>query len=55
MSDKNEKVKEIRIGFQNETINSCINYEELFKLIEDSDKKENIDKCLSTSSKLFSH
>jgi len=55
MSNKKGNEKEIRIGFQNETINSCVNIEELFKLIEDPDKKKNIDKCLSSSSKLFSH
>ncbi|MFX1340090.1 MAG: hypothetical protein ACFFDK_15875 [Promethearchaeota archaeon] len=55
MNDSKRNFKEIRIGFQNETINSCVNFDELFKIIEDPDKKKNIDKCLSSSSKLFSH
>ncbi len=54
MNEKKES-KEIRIGFQNESIESYVHLDDLFKLIEDPEKKENIDKCLSSSSKIFTH
>ncbi|MFX1457227.1 MAG: hypothetical protein ACFFDB_17820 [Promethearchaeota archaeon] len=53
MKEKNEKV--IEIGFKNETIQSCIDFEKIFKSLEKPLVKENLDKCLNSGSKLFSH
>ncbi|MFW9828000.1 MAG: hypothetical protein ACFFEY_10430 [Candidatus Thorarchaeota archaeon] len=52
--DKNKK-KVIDIGFQNESIQSCVDTNEIFKLLEEPNIKENLDKCLKSGSKLFTH
>ena len=53
VNEKNEKI--IEVGFKNESIESCIDVNEIFKFLEDPNIKENLDKCLSSSSKLFTH
>lgn len=53
MNEKKEKV--IEIGFKNESIQSCINPDEIFKSLENPSIKENLDKCLNLGSKLFTH
>ena len=53
MDGKNEKI--IEIGFKNETIQSCTNYEDLLKKIIEENAGENLEKCLAGSSKIFSH
>ncbi|MFX1479239.1 MAG: hypothetical protein ACFFCI_13985 [Promethearchaeota archaeon] len=53
MDKKKEKV--IEIGFKNEKMQSCIDLEEIFKALEKPEIKENLDKCLNTGSKLFTH
>ncbi|HEY0090394.1 MAG TPA: hypothetical protein VGB37_16210 [Candidatus Lokiarchaeia archaeon] len=53
MSEKNEKV--IEIGFKNESIQSCENPFEIFSIDEKPNKKEDLEKCLNLSSKLFTH
>ncbi|MHA2036927.1 MAG: hypothetical protein ACW972_00690 [Promethearchaeota archaeon] len=53
MSEKKEKV--IEIGFKNESIQSCIDFERIFEALEKPSVKENLDKCLNSGSKLFSH
>lgn len=53
MDKKKEKV--IEIGFNNESIQSCINLDEIFKALEKPGIKENLDKCLNSGSKLFTH
>lgn len=53
LEDKKEKV--IEIGFNNETIQSCIDFEKIFEALEKPSVKENLDKCLNSGSKLFSH
>jgi len=53
MNKKKEKV--IEIGFKNESIQSCINPDEIFKVLENTIIKENLDKCLRSGSKIFTH
>ncbi|MFX1235881.1 MAG: hypothetical protein ACFFBY_15235 [Promethearchaeota archaeon] len=53
MNEKKEKV--IKIGFKNESIQSCLNVDEIFKALENPNIKENLDKCLKSGSKLFTH
>jgi hypothetical protein len=52
---KEKKEKVIEIGFKNESIQSCLNPDEIFKALENPKIKENLDKCLKSSSKLFTH
>jgi len=49
------KKKVIEIGFKNESIQSCLNPDEIFKTLENPNMKENLDKCLKSNSKLFTH
>ncbi|MFX1574927.1 MAG: hypothetical protein ACFFB0_19495 [Promethearchaeota archaeon] len=53
MDEKKEKV--IEIGFKNESIQSCIDTNEIFKLLEKPKIRENLDKCLRSGSKIFTH
>ena len=53
MNEKKEKV--IEIGFKNESIQSCIDINEIFKSLENPSINENLDKCLKSNSKLFTH
>ncbi|MHA2288746.1 MAG: hypothetical protein ACXABG_08160 [Promethearchaeota archaeon] len=53
MSEKKGKV--IETGFKNESIQSCINIDEIFKSLENPNIKENLEKCLNSSPKLFTH
>ena len=53
MNEKKEKV--IEIGFKNESIQSCIDTNEIFNLLKKSGIKENLDKCLKSGSKFFTH
>lgn len=53
MNEKNEKI--IEVGFKNESIESCIDVNEIFKSLENPNIKENLDKCLNLNSKLFTH
>ncbi len=53
MNEKKEKV--IEVGFKNESIQSCINPDEIFKYLENPNIKENLDKCLNLGSKIFTH
>ena len=53
MNEKKEKV--IEVGFKNESIQSCINPDEIFKSLEKPNIKENLDKCLNLGSKIFTH
>ncbi|MFW9876660.1 MAG: hypothetical protein ACFFG0_26495 [Candidatus Thorarchaeota archaeon] len=53
MVEKAEKVIEIR--FNNESIQSCINTNEISKLLENPNIKEKLDKCLRAGTKLFTH
>ena len=55
MNKDNNKEKIINIGFKNEKIESCINPEEIFKIINNPDIKDNLSKCLNSGSKLFTH
>ncbi|MFX0059102.1 MAG: hypothetical protein ACFE85_12660 [Candidatus Hodarchaeota archaeon] len=53
MNEKKEKI--IEIGFKNESIQSCLDPETIFKSLEKSNLKENLEKCLRSGSKLFTH
>ncbi|MHA2006414.1 MAG: hypothetical protein ACXABO_18070 [Promethearchaeota archaeon] len=53
MDKKKEKI--IELGFKNESIQSCIDYEKIFEALEKPSVKENLVKCLNSGSKLFSH
>ena len=53
MNEKKGKV--IEIGYKNESLQSCIDVNEIFKSLENPNIKENLDKCLKSSPKLFTH
>ena len=53
MEEKKEKI--IEIGFNNESIQSCIDFEKIFEALEKPSVRENLEKCLNSGSKLFSH
>ena len=53
MEEKKEKI--IEIGFTNESIQSCIDFEKIFEALEKPSVKENLEKCLNSGPKLFSH
>ena len=48
-----KKKKIIEIGFKNESIQSCIDPDEIFRVLENPNIKENLNKCLISGSKLF--
>jgi len=47
--------KEFRIGFKDESIKGCIDPDEIFKVVEDAIKRDNLEKCLKSGHKLFTH
>lgn len=53
MDIKKEKV--IEIGFKNESIQSCMKVDEIFNALENPNIKENLEKCLKSGTKLFTH
>ena len=53
MNKKKERI--IEIGFKNEFIQSCIELDEIFRVLENLNIKENLNKCLISRSKLFTH
>jgi hypothetical protein len=49
------KGKKIKIGFENEALDSCIDQKDIPEKLQDPDIRENVEKCLKDDEKLFMH
>ena len=52
---ENNKTKIIDLGFENETLNSCLDQVEIVEKLQNREEREKVEKCLNQNDKLFSH
>ena len=53
--EEKKKKKVISIGFENEKMESCLKLEEITEILSNKELSDNVEKCLKTSDKLFTH
>ena len=53
--EEKKKGKVISVGFENEKLEGCLKLEEITEILSNKELSDNVEKCLKTSTKLFSH